>query len=339
MKKSILVAIFTLSTINAFAGVSTSGGGYAVVCRDKSKSILSTELLDIVEGRLKYKLNMAEASGSAIKDYTQSVENIYFLQTGKPFVDCGLEICNPSKNFSNFLNIVDWVDSKDQLTFVHDIGNASEVIASLEKGCDIEQVAIFNDISGRVQIAKQSWEKMDSLSQAALIQHELVYRESRKFYLLPESTSEHTRLTTALMFSVGLPVTTSDIPENATERTTFHDPNRQLNRQFDATAFWSFNADGPSDQELAQVSNEEYAKLRAKQIFRKQFSYLGGRFVLTKTFVDIPAGVNYGEKYSINSIQFPGWYVLIMPSQSYQNLSGVTIRVFNDKNEAVTDIQ
>jgi hypothetical protein len=83
----------------------------------------------------------------------------------------------------------------------------------------------------------------------------------------------------------------------------------------------------------------ENADSYKKQIFRTQFFSLGGRPVLTKTYVDKPAGVTYGQKFAINGIQFLGWYVMVMPPQSPSNMSDVTLRVFNEKNEAVTDIQ
>lgn len=335
MKKLILVAFLNLLTIAAFAGVSTSGGGYAVVCRDLSKQIITTELLDLVEGRLRYNLEIFEPSGSAVKDYSRSVENTYFLQTGKPFQGCGLSICEPSEMYSRFMKIIDWVDSKNNLDFMYDIGDVSKVVASLKQGCDIEQVAIFNDLTNRVQIAKDAWQKMDSLSQAALIQHELWYREARKFVLLPESNSERSRLNTAIQFSNTILPVTDGLPKDAKEDTVFHDLNRQLNGRFDATSHWTFKVSGPSEEE----KNIDYNEFHKKQIFRTQFSNLGGRTVLTKTYVDIPGGVAYGQKYPIISLQFQGWYVLIMLPQSSQNLTGVAVRVFDEKNEAVTDIQ
>ena len=321
MKKYILTATLILTTSTALAGVSTSGGGYAVVCRDNTNSIISAELLDLVEGKLKHNFDLKPASGSALKDYVWGAENTFYLQTGKAMAECGSS-CNPSESFFKFMRSIDWVDSKSQLEPIYDLGNVTEVLGQLKQGCDIEQVAIFNDKTERVQISKEAWEKMDSLSQAGLIWHELDYRESRKYYLLPENDSEKTRLNVAIVFSKNLKPANDGVPENAFRKVIFHDPNK---RQYDSTSYFRFKI-------------FESAELFGS-VFRRQFTSIGGRPVLTKTHVDIPQRVDLYKKYMLESIQFKGWYVQVVPDLNNETLSGTLVRLYNDKDEVVTNIQ
>ncbi len=73
-----------------------------------------------------------------------------------------------------------------------------------------------------------------------------------------------------------------------------------------------------------------------KQIMRHQFSDLAGRAVLSKTYYDAPQGVNLYDKFPIVGLQFQGWYVQALPSK---NASGLAMRVFNENNEFVIDLQ
>lgn len=322
MKKFVLHLILFLITKSVIAGVSTSGGGYAVVCRDTSKAIVSAELLDLAEGRLKYNFKMKSVSGSTLKDYALGVENVYFLQTGKPWFSCGLDVCEPSEMLSRFIKIIDWVDSSQQLDPIYDLGDVSTVLKQLNIGCDIEQVAIFNDATGRVQISKEAWNKMDSLSQAGLVWHELWYRESRKYYLLPEKNSEKSRLNTAIVFAEGLTPVKAGVPENAKYKYIVHDPNRKVN---DMTSFFIFQISESPDF--------------SKNVFRRQFENLGGRTVLTKTYVDMPQGVDYYQKFMLESSQFIGWYLQAEPDFFQETLTGLIVRLYNEKNEVVTSIR
>ena len=87
------------------------------------------------------------------------------------------------------------------------------------------------------------------------------------------------------------------IPEGTKSRSTFHDPNHAVNGRFDSTTVHQFQISSSPDS--------------LKTVYRRQFSHIAGRAVLTKTYVDIPQGANFGEIYPLESAQFKGWYIKI----------------------------
>lgn len=323
MKKLFTILATLILYAQSWAGVSTSGGGFAVVCRGANQKIHSAEVLDLVEGRIRYKLNIFQASGSELKDYTRAVENAYWLQMNKP---CNFKGCLlPSDNFQRFINIVDWVNDRSQLDMVYDLGNVSDILKTMKRGCNIEQVAVYLDQADRVKISKEAWLHLDSLSKAALVQHELMYRHSRRYVLLPELDSESSRLATAITFASQLPTVHDGVPKGEKPTMVFHDINNHVTGKYDSTTYYSF-----------QVNKEQDY---LKRIFRKQFTQIAGRPVLTQTYVEIPGGVNFGDRFPLKGAQFKGWYLLVIPARSLDNSTGLTLRLMNPKNLAVMDLQ
>lgn len=317
MKTYLLTSIVILS-LKSWAGVSTSGGGYAVVCRDSAKTIVSAELLDLVEARQRYHLTTMVPSGSALQDFVRAVENSYFLQTGTPTPANGID---PKLNFKLFMERVEWVASSQDLDPANDLGDVSVVRASLGSGCGIEQVAYYDDSISKVKFATEIWSRLDSLSQSALISHELSYEYARHYVLLSAKTSEESRLETAITVSENLIPVHDGIPANATFRKVYHDLNKEVTSRYDATIWTNYKIPGVSG------------------LIRVQFTAIGGRGAMTKTYVDMPSRISFGDKYYLQGVQFAGWYVLMMPAQSPNNLTGVTVRIFNNRGLAVTDIQ
>jgi len=321
--------LFTLLTLLIFqqlvwAGVSSSGGGYAVVCRNQNNQIISAELLDLYEAKTRYGFDVVKSSRSAIKDYSDSVDRTYGLQLGatEKILNCP-NCITASENFQNFMKIVSWKDSYLSLENQNDLGDISSVLNSISIGCDVNQLAVFNDIAGIVEIAKDIWINLDSLSQAALIQHELYYREARHLYLFPEVSSENTRLNVALIFSNNIQNTKLSIPHDAHFKSIKHNLNAYQSGPASSTDFYTFRVSQNSENE----------------VYRKQFTFIAGRAVLSTTYVDMPSRVNFGDRFYLNGIQFAGWYVEVLPEQDMNTNDWVTVRLFNKAGLAVTDLQ
>lgn len=322
--KNLLICSISLTTQLLWAGVSSSGGGYAVVCRDEKKQIISAELLDLYEGRVKHHFDIIKSSGSALKDYTESVDKTYSLQLkpNEKFQNC--DGCRTSsENFELFMKQATWKNSNKQLKQQYDLGDVSQAVSSLQQGCDIEPAAVFNDDVDRVQIAKDIWNKFDSLSQAALVQHEMFYRDARQYYLLPEKTSENTRLNVGIIFSNNGENVKIGIPDNADFNLIKHNLNANTDGQFSSTSFYRF-----------EIGHEN-----GKTVYRSQFDYIAGRAVLSKTYVDIPSSVKISARFYLKSLQFDGWYIEILSEQDMNANDWITVRLFNKSGLAVTDLQ
>lgn len=213
----ILLVLF-IFTLPSWAGVGSTGGGGAVVCRDETGVIQSAELLDLYEAKSRYGLTLLESTGSLEGDYVEGVKNTYRLQ-GAGSIVIGAET---RKNLDNFSHKLEFV-SQD-LTVLGDIGDHP----ALPSGCAIEQLAIFYDASDgvsvmpedRIQVSKEIWQALDVQSRAALVTHELFYKYERA---LAEKTSESTRSAVAHIYSGNPEPVKSGLPENAKQYASLSD--------------------------------------------------------------------------------------------------------------------
>lgn len=286
MKTIIMLAIFTLG-MAAKAGPSTSGGGFAVVCRDSnSNTILSAELLDIYEARTVHGFEIMKESGDEVRDYIRSVKNGYRLQGYHPPIS-DEEIAH---NLKKFYDIAEFLPMDEKLPNLDDLGSTVKA----PEGCAIEPVAIFYDSENVVTIDKQIMDAMNSLSRAALITHEIQYHYFRSLDVDPDTNSLEARLTTATSFALNLNPAKLGIPTNLKSITQFH--HCEVNGN-------STSCTQSTDYFLRPVGFDE----NGRQLSRLQFTSLAGRPLLTMTTVDIPDLVNYGDIYQIQSKQLLGW--------------------------------
>lgn len=192
--KSVLLGILAtqLLTSVAIAGPITSGGGFALVCRNDNNSIISAELLDLYEAKNKFNYQLLTSTGSLEGDYVASVANTYRLQgyEGDILIDSFTR-----KNLAMFLEKASFLPKTKKLPHLNDLGNHAKAPA----GCAIEALAVWNDQTDAIKIDSEIWDNLDSLSQAALVQHELAYKYQRSSY---EKTSESTRAFVGTIFSV-----------------------------------------------------------------------------------------------------------------------------------------
>ncbi len=84
---------------------------------------------------------------------------------------------------------------------------------SIPDGCRLETVAVYDDDEGHIDTSLEIWSAMDSLNQAALIAHEIIYREYRA---AGDRTSQNTRAIVARVFSTTPPMRQKEgIPQSA----------------------------------------------------------------------------------------------------------------------------
>lgn len=262
MKLSIAIAtsMILLYTVNGFAklmGPSTGGGGFAISCPETPLEPARTMLLDLYEAEEVYKFQLVKASHNLEEDYFRSANRVYSLQ-GHPYLAESLK-SDISKNLRNFFRSVKFVKNISELPLAKDLGEVPWVPSQ----CNIQQVAYFDDQSSTIYILKPLWDKLDSLNQAALAQHELSYMHQR---MLGEKNSKISRLHVGHAFSVAGPTPVNDGLTSDSSLFTF------------------------KDERLSALAVTHGFSL-GQSIARLQFKQIGGIPLLSKTWVDFASPI------------------------------------------------
>lgn len=268
MKKSLMlfIGLVLSSHLHAKAGPSTGGGGFSVSCAATPVEPARTILLDLYEGAESFRFTMASASGSIEQDYFLGVKRTYELQ-GYPNLAETLKN-EINQNLKLFFRSVKFIENSSELPTANDLGETIK----LPSGCSLQQAAYFDDQNETVFILKPIWDKMDSLSQAALALHEIAFRDYRG---LGDKHSMFARAFVAHVFSIGGVVPALDGVSAHSKRYSIDDSK--------ASSFI--------------VSN---GTIMGKPIARIQFENIGGYAMLTKTWIDIPTPPWKLEKKSLS---------------------------------------
>jgi len=243
-------------------GPITSGGGDAVVCRDKNKIIIRAILLDIYEATNRYNLILMQSTGLLEEDYIRSVENTYKLQG---FEQAFSEF-EAKQSLNRFFKIVHYTFPGEKLPDIPDAGES----VPLPEGCVLEQVAIFDDVGNYIKIDHEIWTAFDSLNKAALISHEFFYKYERGFN---EKTSEGTRSTVAHVYSAqGMLLSAKDsIPDDSPLCMASDLNGGEIYLQEKTSAFYVYG----------DILDGGYPKITL------QFTHLMGKPIVKKATVDI----------------------------------------------------
>jgi hypothetical protein len=316
MKKLLFITLFIVKTTWA-SGPSTSGGGFAVVCRDMNQQILSSELLDLYEARTVHQFQLMPASGDDVRDYVRAVNNGYRLQ-GYDFG--GENDQKISQNYLRFFSIVRWLPSDEKLPNLNDYG----VSMNLPLGCQLEPLAIFYDEPEHVLIDKDIWQSLDSRSRAGLVIHELNYHYLRQMKINPDKNSMDARLMTASDFSLNLTPVNSGLPLPLNPKTEFY---KCIKNEFStscaqSTRYYKISLGSPSER-----NNK----------IRIQFTEIAGRPLKSLTYLDIPQFVNFGVVYPIMSRQLIGWTAEVVQDHNRLSDTGVKL-VIRKRSEFLLEL-
>jgi hypothetical protein len=227
-KCAILITQVLLAA-SAYAGVSNGGGGWAVVCRSPDNQITSAVLLDLYEAQNEYGLTLTPELHSLDQEY------VSYLSALRKTVDdsnpVGQNEINQLHNEmlapANFHILA----PGQQVTSMNDVGHTIQP----PSGCRLEQVAYFNDDTDglgneEVEVDSSIWKSFDTRSQAALLMHEIIYRQYRE---VGDKLSENTRRVIGLLASTTPPPSNLDgVPEDAYFCTAGNDGLRQKNFEF-----------------------------------------------------------------------------------------------------------
>lgn len=155
-----LVGISVLSLMSASSFASGVGnGGVSMVCRDANERILSAELLDIYEGKVRYGKKYNNSLNSDTKVELAQLKLINHPDFLSAF----------QKELARVLAILMYVPVGNILTPTND---AFPTI--LKKGCVFEQVANYTD-DGDLLVSQEIHNHLSEVNKAALLVHETVY--------------------------------------------------------------------------------------------------------------------------------------------------------------------
>lgn len=253
--KAFINAFILILSLKAWAGPSTGGGGYGVMCNPTPVSPATLELLDLYESEA---LNFAlvPTTGDLKKDYFESAKRTYTIQGHPEFGD--QERAAIEKNLRRTMQSVRFVDHKEDLPVAHDLGKTPWIPSQ----CSIEQIAYFDDQAVVIYVLRSAWNQLDTLGQAALLSHELFGHSERS--LGRGATSEYARLAVAHIYAASGPAPLLNVTSGTPHFFTASGNNTVLSELYIS--------------DMVSITDEQ----------RFEFVSIGGQAMLTQTMAVVP---------------------------------------------------
>lgn len=196
-KKLLFSFLVSFSTIpwplTSYAGIRTSGGALAVVCRDVNQNIRSAELLDIYEARQEGKI-LRPSTNSAVGDWIQYLRVLKKL-TGHPVMDQNQESLEKTVIESAMKEIV-MTPPGQWLQRLFDEGPLD---MNLPPNCYHEQLALFYDEAPVLTVSSDIWSHLDATNRAAMWAHESIYHLMRLKSKMPSPFGIKTTMTSKVI--------------------------------------------------------------------------------------------------------------------------------------------
>ncbi|MGE3760578.1 MAG: hypothetical protein AB7H97_22630, partial [Pseudobdellovibrionaceae bacterium] len=186
----LIISTSFIFSISAYGTKEVGNGGDAVVCRDSSQDIVSSELLDFYEGRVMR--GMVFDLDHAGPSYLEKVK--FVLNRLKAFAP------ERANKYSTWLNTFPQESQFLKQVELVDVPDSAHII--FPRNCKVEQLVIqriperLSD--KRYLINGDLWDLLDENGKAGTVLHELIYRE---FLELGEVNSISTRYFNALICS------------------------------------------------------------------------------------------------------------------------------------------
>ncbi|MBL7687661.1 MAG: hypothetical protein JNJ49_06470 [Bdellovibrionaceae bacterium] len=197
---SILLTFITASSASAWTY--KGNGGYAVVCTkpENAKTIVSAELLDLYEGRTIRAFQLDLGPGPSFNEHLELI--LKRLEAFSP-----RRAQRYREQAASFLHEARFLTGVD----LGDIGDADPIVVPV--GCTPKPVVNQREPEfpgdPRYIVQSEIWNALDESSKAALILHELVYRELKqdtslrtRYFVSMISSTEWVNLTTLTYFDL-----------------------------------------------------------------------------------------------------------------------------------------
>jgi hypothetical protein len=181
------LVILTSTSVNAGnlgAGVGSSGGGNAVVCRDEKNQILSAQFYDLYEGEVRK--GFAYPSTAETRDALLMAMDSYSRFEIKEYTKAEINAI--------VAGIVT-LPSKVALEPSQDFGRDRAIVVPV--GCHLEGVGYY-ETDGQLMVSGDVYEALVPLHRAAFLLHEAIYKRARH---AGATNSEDVRSVVALIMS------------------------------------------------------------------------------------------------------------------------------------------
>ncbi|RYZ92830.1 MAG: hypothetical protein EOP06_03040 [Proteobacteria bacterium] len=186
-----ILSICLLVTTGYARGTESSGGGPSIRCQREPGINPHAYVYDLVEGRLRYGLKLAEHETSVVDQAKRTADALAKLR--------GLD-AEVGDFVENRLRVIEstiaYLPDGYYLSNPHDLGN--DVAPIVPEGCVLMYGAYFEK-SGIVRISKSLTDLMTGRDKAALLMHEALYAVARE--RSGQTDSQSIRLVNAFIFS------------------------------------------------------------------------------------------------------------------------------------------
>lgn len=188
-------------------GGDTSGGGATVVCRNQGNAIVSAEMLEFYEARIRSQITIPESSGSLDNQLAEVVRRLSFdVALQRDFVSALTYIRSNMNFLSGGVSIAPG----------NDLGSEYAVVVPI--GCSLELVGYYEK-SGSLVVSSDVYNALSLTNQTAFLVHEALYKLERT--INSADNSGNVRRTTAQLFN---PMSTVQELELLTRPATWHTP-------------------------------------------------------------------------------------------------------------------
>jgi hypothetical protein len=201
-------------------GTINGGGGIGIRCHGK------LEMLDLFEARqnkltpLTSPANEQEAADMLARRFAKHFWNPDTIPLEKMTPELKADVVLPIMQGRPFYNAGtkknENVKFVDHLSLSEDLGHFT-----LPAGCQLEQVAYFQDMTTELSIVQKKWDELDWLSRSVLVAHEMMYLLDRREGIenLRQGDGKHTAEATRhfvgmLLSEQGVPARIDGLPGN-----------------------------------------------------------------------------------------------------------------------------
>jgi hypothetical protein len=175
----------------AFAGAGSSGGGAAAVCRDQNHRIVSAQILDLYEGRVRYGYTIPSATTPPEAQILAAIAKLAGFDYYAPLVR---QVAIQTLNSFQFL------PEGTGLNVPPDLGGDFGVV--VPEGCALEAVGYY-ETDGTLKVSRAVYRALSLNDRAAFIVHEALYKIARDDGRA--SNSSGARQLNAALFSLDVP--------------------------------------------------------------------------------------------------------------------------------------
>jgi hypothetical protein len=157
-----------LGAAQANAGVGSSGGGSAIVCRDGKHEIISAQLYDLYEAGIYYSYHFTPSNISPRDQILNVTKKLDFDQFSRPLV---------LQTVQEIIQRIEFLPVGVSIAMPGDMGTNNPVIKP--QACEVEGIGFYT-ADGKLRISRSVYAAFSNTDKAAFILHEALYQIHRE---------------------------------------------------------------------------------------------------------------------------------------------------------------